>query len=93
MRAGDGADGMADQVRALSGRKLAEVEEMLARVEAMKGWLAVANTRDCETPEECSLFPAPGEAADALRIVQVHGHCRRAPDPAAGSNGVRSRQT
>jgi MerR family redox-sensitive transcriptional activator SoxR len=96
MQAGDGAGGMADQIRALSGRKLGEVEEMLARAEAMKGWLGVANTCDCETPEECSLFPVPGEAreaTDALRIVHVHGHCRRAPDAAAGSYGMTSRQT
>jgi MerR family redox-sensitive transcriptional activator SoxR len=85
MQAGDAADGMAGRIRALSGRKLGEVEEMLVRARAMKGWLAVANTCDCETPEECSLFPAPGEAADALRIVHVHGHCRRAPDPAPGA--------
>src|SRR5215212_8811162 len=37
MQAGDGADGMADQIRALSGRKLGEVEEMLAQAQAMKG--------------------------------------------------------
>ena len=87
MRAVDGADGMADQMRALSRRKLAEVDEMLARAQAMKGWLEVANSCDCETPADCSLFPAHGEAheaADPLRIVHVHGHCRRAPDPAAG---------
>ena len=62
----------------------------------MKGWLEVANTCDCETPEECSLFPAPGEtheAADALRVVHVDGHCRRAQDPAAGSYGLISLST
>src|SRR5215210_1358439 len=96
MQAVDGANGMADQVRALSRRKLAEVEEMLGRAKAMKGWLEVANTCDCETPSDCSLFPAPGEAheaADALRIVHVHGHCRRAPDPAGSSYGVISSTT
>ena len=88
MRSADGA-GMGDQIRALSRRKLGEVEEMLARARAMKGWLEVANTCDCETPAECSLFAAPGEsydAAHALRIVHAGGDCRRADRPvAAGS--------
>ena len=67
MQAVDGANGMADQVRALSRRKLAEVEEMLGRAKAMKGWLEVANSCDCETPAECALFSAPGETYDATR--------------------------
>ena len=77
----DAADGMADQIRALSRRKLGEVEELLARAQAMKGWLEVANTCGCKTPAECSLFAAPEEAYDAaqaLRIVHVPGGCRRA---------------
>lgn len=79
MRSADGA-GMGDQIRALSRRKLDEVEELLARARAMKGWLEVANTCDCETPAECTLFAAPGEAYDAsqaLRIVHVAGDCHR----------------
>ena len=80
----DTADGMAHQIRTISRRKLGEVEEMLARAQAMKGWLEVANTCDCETPAECSLFAAPGEsydAAQALRIVHVAGDCRRTAGP------------
>jgi MerR family redox-sensitive transcriptional activator SoxR len=82
MRAVDGADGMGDQMRTLSRRKLGEVEELLARAQAMKGWLEVANTCDCETPADCALFAAPGEtydAARALRIVHVERDCRRHP--------------
>ena len=80
LRGVDDADGLGDQMRALSTRKLGEVEEMLARANAMKGWLQVANTCDCVTPAECSLFPAPGDpydAAGALPVVHVGGHCRR----------------
>ena len=40
----------------------------------------VANSCDCESPADCALFAQPGEtydAAHALRIVHVDGHCRR----------------
>jgi MerR family redox-sensitive transcriptional activator SoxR len=90
MRAVDGAGGMGDQMRALSRRKLGEVEELLARARAMKDWLEVANACDCETPAECALFAAPGEAYDAaraLRIVHVEGDCRRHP-PAELQSGA-----
>jgi DNA-binding transcriptional MerR regulator len=80
----DGADGMAGQMRALSSRKLDEVEALLERTQAMKGWLEVAKECGCETPAECALFPAPGEQPTAvdvpLTIVHVSGgDCRREP--------------
>jgi MerR family transcriptional regulator, redox-sensitive transcriptional activator SoxR len=80
----DGAGGMAGQMRALSSRKLGEVEALLARTQAMKGWLEVAKQCGCDTPADCALFPAPGEeSADtdiALAIVHVNGgDCRREP--------------
>jgi MerR family redox-sensitive transcriptional activator SoxR len=80
----DGGDGMADQMRSLSTRKLAEVEALLERTQAMKGWLEVAKECGCATPEECALFPAPGEqppdAAWPLRVVRVdEKDCRRPP--------------
>ena len=80
----DGADGMAGQMRALSSRKLGEVEALLARTQAMKGWLEVAKQCGCETPAECALFPAPGDESPdtdvALTIVHVSGgDCRREP--------------
>ena len=90
VRAADGADGMGDQMRTLSRRKLGEVEELLARAQAMKAWLQVANTCNCETPAECALFAAPGEtydAARALRIIHVERDCRRHP-PAELQSGA-----
>jgi MerR family transcriptional regulator, redox-sensitive transcriptional activator SoxR len=78
----DSADGMAGEIRSLSSRKLDEVEALLERTRAMKGWLEVAQECGCASPAECALFPAPGEeAADpavALRLVTVAGKdCRR----------------
>jgi MerR family redox-sensitive transcriptional activator SoxR len=80
----DGLDdrgGMANRMRALSTRKLDEVEVLLKRTKAMKGWLEVARECGCDTPAECALFPEPGEEVDpeaALALVHVRGSdCRR----------------
>jgi MerR family transcriptional regulator, redox-sensitive transcriptional activator SoxR len=80
----DGADGLGERMRSLSSQKLGEVEALLERTKAMKGWLEVAKECGCATPAECALFPAPGEEhpeADlALRVVTVGGKdCRRLP--------------
>jgi len=73
----DGVDsdaGMADQMRVLASRKLEEVEALLERTKAMKGWLAVASECGCASPAECALFPESGEPA----LVHVAGRdCRR----------------
>jgi MerR family transcriptional regulator, redox-sensitive transcriptional activator SoxR len=79
----DGEAGMAGQIRSLSSRKLEEVEALLERTKAMKGWLEVAKECGCETSDHCALFPAPGEESAnthfALTVVHVKGgDCRRA---------------
>jgi MerR family redox-sensitive transcriptional activator SoxR len=80
----DSADGMGKQMRLLSTRKLDEVEALLERTKAMKGWLEVARECGCTSPSECGLFPAraelPPDADVALRVVRVEGKdCRRPP--------------
>jgi DNA-binding transcriptional MerR regulator len=82
----DEADGMGEKMRSLSVAKLDEVEALLNRTRAMKGWLEVAMECGCASPSECALFPPPGEEpADddfALRLIRIQGKdCRR---PAAG---------
>jgi MerR family redox-sensitive transcriptional activator SoxR len=79
----DHGDGMAERMRSLSLRKLDEIEALLERTKAMKGWLEEAKQCGCATPDQCSLFPAPGERpvnpALALALIQVEGSdCRRA---------------
>jgi MerR family redox-sensitive transcriptional activator SoxR len=79
-----GADGLGEQMRQLSSRKLGEVEALLERTRAMKGWLEVAQECGCATPAECALFPAPGEQPPdpdlALRVIRIEGKaCRRQP--------------
>lgn len=73
---------MAERMRALSERKLSEIEALLERTQAMKGWLEVAKQCGCATPEECALFP-DGESGSwdpsmKLPVVHVDGKdCRR----------------
>jgi MerR family redox-sensitive transcriptional activator SoxR len=76
----DGPDGMAAQMRSLSTRKLDEVEALLERTQAMKGWLEVAQQCGCASPAECTLFPAGGEQARASLPV-IGTDCHRAPTP------------
>ena len=81
----DGANGLGEPMRSLSSQKLDEVEALLERTKAMKGWLEVAQECGCATPSECALFPAPGEEPQnvdlALRLVRVEGKdCRRSPE-------------
>ena len=78
----DDGDGMAEPMRSLSARKLDEVEALLARTQAMKGWLEVAKECGCGSPSECALFPEPGaepvDPAMALTVLKVKGgDCRR----------------
>jgi DNA-binding transcriptional MerR regulator len=80
----DGANGLGEQMRSLSSQKLGEVEALLERTKAMKGWLEVAKECGCATPAECALFPASGEEAQnvdlALQVIRVEGKdCRRRP--------------
>ena len=83
----DGTDGMGGKMRSLSSRKLEEVEALLERTRAMKGWLEVAKNCGCRTPEECTLFPATQDAsADTdltLTVLHMKGsNCRRTPESA-----------
>jgi MerR family redox-sensitive transcriptional activator SoxR len=78
----DSGDGMSEQMRTLSSRKLDEVEALLERTHAMKSWLEVAKQCGCATPAECALFEGSGDAVadveSALRLLHVDGiNCRR----------------
>jgi MerR family transcriptional regulator, redox-sensitive transcriptional activator SoxR len=76
----DAGSGMAGSMRALSDRKLPEVELLLRRTQAMKGWLEVARECGCSSPDECGLFPDAGASnpGEPLSVVKVKpGDCRR----------------
>jgi len=75
--------GLGVQMRSLSAQKLDEIDALLERTRAMKGWLEVAQECGCATPEECSLFPSAAEPRDpnlVLRLIDADGRdCRRPP--------------
>lgn len=53
-----------EQLQALAARKLPEVDALIERAEAMRGWLTVASACGCESLEDCGLFaagPIPAE--------------------------------
>jgi MerR family transcriptional regulator, redox-sensitive transcriptional activator SoxR len=77
----DSATGMGEQMRSLSSRKLDEVDALLERTRAMKGWLEVAKECGCATPAECALFTGQDDESPdldaALELVRVEGKdCR-----------------
>jgi len=85
----DAGAGLGGPIRSASAGKLPEVEALIERATAMKGWLELASACDCATPEECALFPVGGEASHAdtpaIELIRVPGaHCRREPATATG---------
>lgn len=63
-------------IRALADEKLPHIEALIARAEAVKHWLQVARSCDCETVDVCGLFfdPTllpPGEVDLDVRQVRA----------------------
>jgi len=66
-----------ESLRALAARKLPEVEDLIARAQAMRAWLLTATDCSCTTLDVCALFE-PGRVASAeeaapLRLTHVGG--------------------
>ena len=54
-----------EELQALAGRKLPEMDALIERAQAMRDWLAVASTCWCESLEDCGLFvDGAGRLAD-----------------------------
>lgn len=53
-----GGTGPSKQLQALARRKLPEVEALIVRAEAMKGWLQLAGDCECASFDVCALFDA-----------------------------------
>lgn len=46
-------------IRALAGEKLPQIDALIARAQAVRQWLQVAQTCDCVTVDVCELFVGP----------------------------------
>jgi MerR family redox-sensitive transcriptional activator SoxR len=55
---GDGGPPAHAQLRELAERKLPEVDELIARAQAVRAWLLTARGCECETLDVCGLFDA-----------------------------------
>jgi MerR family redox-sensitive transcriptional activator SoxR len=64
---------VSDQLKALAERKLPEVEELIVRAQAMKGWLETATGCNYSTLDVCALFEGERtpDRADALSKLTV----------------------
>ncbi len=58
LSAGDRGTSAHEALRALTARKLPEVEAQIERAERSRTWLTLAAGCRCETLEECALFAA-----------------------------------
>jgi MerR family redox-sensitive transcriptional activator SoxR len=61
------------QLRELAERKLPEVDELIARAQAMRAWLVTASGCHCETLDVCGLFDGDASAAPELGVTLVGG--------------------
>jgi MerR family transcriptional regulator, redox-sensitive transcriptional activator SoxR len=63
-------------IRRLAGEKLPRIDALIARAQAVKRWLEVAQSCDCESADVCGLFvdptllPPPGDVDLDVRHVR-----------------------
>jgi MerR family redox-sensitive transcriptional activator SoxR len=62
-----------DRIRTLAEQKLPDIDTLIARAEAVRAWLQVATTCDCESVDVCSLFTDPALAPPpAVHRTDLH---------------------
>ena len=64
-------------IRRLAGEKLPHIEALIARAQAVKHWLEVAQTCDCSSVDVCGLFVDPTLLPPAGDIDLDVRHVRR----------------
>ena len=64
-------------IRSLADEKLPHIDALLARAQAVKRWLQVARTCDCESVDVCGLFVDPTLLPPAGESDLDVGHVRR----------------
>lgn len=67
-------------IRALADEKLPHIDALIARAQAVKHWLQIAQSCDCSSVDVCGLFvdptllPPVGDIELDVRQVQTRGH-------------------
>ena len=56
------------QLRELAERKLPEVDELIARAQAVRAWLVTASGCDCDTLDVCALFDPDAPSPPEVRV-------------------------
>ena len=69
-------------IRRLAGAKLPHIEALIARAQAVRHWLQVAQSCDCESVDVCGLFVDPTLLPPAGEIELDVRHVRRRPGDA-----------
>lgn len=82
------ADVPGDHVRVLGARKLTELDALIERATAVRGWLQSATDCRCPTLADCGLFDAAPGDADRDGCLRPPSAPRPAPRAAAGSRAV-----
>jgi MerR family redox-sensitive transcriptional activator SoxR len=81
---GNGGPPAHAQLRELAERKLPEVDELIARAQAMRAWLLTARACECETLDVCGLFDPDGGAPQEPRV----GHAGQRANPGGRPEGL-----
>jgi MerR family redox-sensitive transcriptional activator SoxR len=72
------------RLRELAGHKLPHIEALIERAQAVKSWLELAVSCDCQTVDVCGLFVDPALAPPAgdvtVDISRIKGRIRQALD-------------
>ena len=72
-------------IRELAGEKLPHIDALIARARAVRHWLEVAQSCDCESVDVCGLFvdptllPPAGDVDLAVRVSRPRGGPRAVP--------------
>ena len=59
------------RMRELAERKLPEVDELIARAQAVRAWLVTASGCDCDTLDVCALFDPDAPSPPEVRVTRV----------------------
>ncbi|WP_354700481.1 MerR family transcriptional regulator [Paraconexibacter sp. AEG42_29] len=73
------ADSLAfEAIRDLAERKLPEIDALIRRAQAMRGWLTTATDCSCASLDVCALFTASTELQhNPITVTQVAGSAHR----------------